>query len=205
MALESLINHLVLWGSVVFALSGVVAAQHKPLDIFGVTVVAGATAVGGGSLRDVMLGQPVFWLEDVTILTAIFLTAIFAFFFIRHYQWSLDKLLVPLDAAGLAVFTILGMKKAVLLGVPLISAMILGVMTGVAGGAIRDILVGETPFIMQKDLYATASFAGTILFALGLYFHLQVTWVLVLAMSTIFLVRMLAYHMNWHFPQINQR
>lgn len=193
------------WGLVVFALSGIAASQDRPLDIFGVSVVAGVTAMGGGTLRDILLNQPVYWLTDFRAVAVVLMTAFAAFFLIRHYQIKFGKWLVWFDAIGLAVFTIFGMQKALSFGLPLYAASILGVITGVAGGAIRDLLVGKTPLIMQRDLYATSAFSGTLVLGVALWLGYSDVWILLLAMVVIFVVRMLGIVFNWHFPRINEQ
>jgi uncharacterized membrane protein YeiH len=154
------------------AVSGVLAASGKQVDLFGATVLAVVTAFGGGTLRDLMLGEtPVFWLRDPRYLQVTLAAALFTFFAARVIRFP-EKLLQIADAAGLALFTIIGARKAMgymaSLGQPAAPILIvcLGVVTGVAGGALRDILMREIPLVFRREiyLYATAATVGATLF-----------------------------------------
>lgn len=151
-------------GVAVFAVTGSLAAGKKQMDLFGVVVLALATALGGGTLRDLILGTyPVFWISDPTYIfvgTAVALSIFVLAGFLRPPA----KALVVADAFGLAVFTAVGTEKALSLGVPGSIAVIMGIMTGVAGGLIRDILAGEVPLILKAEIYATASLCGAVIF-----------------------------------------
>jgi len=152
-------------GVVVFAITGTLAAGRKRMDLFGVIVLAEVTALGGGTLRDLMLNVPgVFWIIDPLYSVVAAATAVCFFFVVRYWSMPLRFLSIA-DALGLAVFTALGTEKALSLGTNWFIAVIMGVITGVVGGIIRDILSGEIPLIFQKEIYATASFCGAIAFA----------------------------------------
>lgn len=154
-----------LFGVAVFAVTGALAAGEKKMDLFGVVVLALATALGGGTLRDVILGAyPVFWISDPTYIFVGTAVAVTIFTMARFVRPSARALKFA-DAFGLAVFTVIGTEKALLLGVPASIAVIMGVMTGVAGGIIRDILSGEIPLVLKAEIYATASLCGAITFA----------------------------------------
>lgn len=159
MSISFLIHYLDLLGTVVFAITGLLAARRKQLDLFGAIVIAMVTAIGGGTLRDLIIDQPVFWTQDEFYIYLVVITAV-AFFFLARFRRLPVKLLVFLDAMGLAAFTVIGTQKAMELGFADPIAIMTGVMTGVVGGMIRDVLVGEMPLVLRKEIYATASFFG---------------------------------------------
>ncbi|APX94255.1 hypothetical protein BWR19_15655 [Halomonas sp. 1513] len=154
-------------GVIVFALSGVILACRSRMDPFGMLVLAAVTGIGGGTLRDLVLGvRPVFWVSDPTYLWVILATvavSILGF----HYIHRLTRTFLPVtDAFGLALFTVIGAHKALLLGSPGVVAVLMGLMTGVAGGMIRDVLARRVPMVLRQEVYATASIAGGTVFVL---------------------------------------
>ena len=151
----------------VSAISGVLAGSGKRVDLFGVIVLALVTALGGGTLRDVILGRPVFWLSEAEYVINAVSTAALTFIIIRY--WVVPPLGLALaDAFGLALFTILGTAIGLKAEVGPTNAVVLGVITGVAGGIIRDVLVGEIPLVFRREiyLYATAAVVGATGFVL---------------------------------------
>ena len=156
-----------LLGVAVFAISGVLAAGRKGFDLFGVVVIALVTAIGGGTLRDILLDRrPVFWIGDVNYLYAAAGAALLALVWVHHRRPPL-KLLLYADALGLALFTISGTRIAYELGVGPVIAVLMGCITGVAGGVLRDILSAEIPLLLRdREVYATASIAGAIVYLL---------------------------------------
>jgi uncharacterized membrane protein YeiH len=155
-----------LFGSAVFAISGALVAGRKSMDLFGVCVLALVTAVGGGTLRDLLLGDiPVFWIKDHNYVYVALLAALGAFFFVRFIQ-KRNKALLLADALGLSVFTVIGADKALAMGGEALIAVIMGVMTGVVGGMIRDVLSDEIPLILRAEIYATAAMAGACVFVI---------------------------------------
>ncbi len=162
--MQTLLYAMDLFGVAVFAITGSLAAGKKHMDLFGVVVLATVTAVGGGTLRDLVLGaSPVFWVDAPIYLLVAVATAIVTFFLVRFCGLPL-KLLSVADAFGLAVFTVLGTQKALDMGISPGIAVVMGVMTGVFGGMIRDVLSGEIPLILRREIYATASLCGAIVF-----------------------------------------
>ena len=161
------------FGVAVGALSGILAARGKHVDLFGVVVLALVAAFGGGTIRDLALGDlPVFWVRDGNyILTAVG-TALVAFFIARVHTFSSLALIVA-DAVVLAFFTMVGVKKALVFGAPAPVAVTMGVVTGVAGGILRDLLTGEIPLVFRRAiyLYATAALAGGTTLALLQHFY----------------------------------
>lgn len=151
----------------VSAISGVLAGSGKKVDLFGVIVLGLVTALGGGTLRDVILGNPVFWLTDSYYVLNGVITSAFTFFIVRY--WTVPAMGLALaDAFGLALFTILGASIGLKAGVGPTNAVVLGVITGVAGGMIRDVLVGEIPLVLRAHiyLYATAAVVGATTYVL---------------------------------------
>lgn len=158
-----ILYYLDLVGVAVFAVSGALAAGRKSLDLLGVVVIATVTAIGGGTTRDLLLDRhPVFWVEDPIYLLVIAAAALTTVLYAR-WRRPPDKAIAVADALGLGFFVISGAQIAERLGLPGISIVVMGVMTGVAGGVIRDMLTTEIPFILRRgELYATAAFTGAI-------------------------------------------
>ena len=146
-------------GVFAFAVSGALRAGREGMDLFGVLVVAAVTAIGGGTLRDVLLDESVYWLTDVTYLCVILAAAILTLLYGRLRRPPGGALLVA-DAFGLAVFAVLGVRAGLQAGVSPFVAVLMGAITGVVGGAVRDVLCRETPLILRREIYATAAIAG---------------------------------------------
>lgn len=160
-----MIYYLDLFGVVVFAITGSLAAGRKQMDLLGVVVLALVTALGGGTLRDVLLGAvPVFWVLDITYVVLPVMTGIVVFFYSQGRTLRHTSIRIP-DAVGLAVFTVIGADVAMMHGVPWIIVTIMGMMTGVAGGMMRDVLSGEIPLVLRAEIYATASMCGALAYS----------------------------------------
>lgn len=152
----------------VCAITAVLAAEGKRMDLFGVLVLALVTAVGGGTIRDLCLGaQPVFWIAQPLHVWTALIAAVATFVVVRFVHLP-EKMLAIADAFGLALFGIVGTEKALAFGTPGVVAVLLGIVTGVAGGILRDVLRREIPWVFQADVYfyATAVFAGALVFVL---------------------------------------
>lgn len=184
-------------GVIVFALSGVILACRSKMDPFGMLVLAAVTGIGGGTLRDLVLGvRPVFWVTDPTYLWVILATvgmSLVGF----HYIHRLSRVFLPIaDAFGLALFTVIGTHKALLLGASGVVAVLMGMMTGVAGGMIRDMLAQRVPMVLREEIYATAAMAGGIVYvtlqALNAPLNLSIAMALALTLG----LRLAAIH--WH-------
>jgi uncharacterized membrane protein YeiH len=150
------------------AITGVLAARGKQVDLFAVIVLALVTAFGGGTIRDLLLGaHPVFWIAGPEFLLNAVLTAVMVFFLVRFRELPLTVLQVA-DAFALALFTMVGARKGLSFAVDPSIAVLMGVMTGVAGGMLRDLLIGEIPLVFRREiyLYATAAFLGASFFVL---------------------------------------
>jgi len=199
MFMHTTLHYLDLVGTVVFAMTGLLAASRKELDLFGAIVIAMVTAIGGGALRDLLLGQPVFWVSQPLYVYIVVLSALFLFFFARFKPVPMTPL-IYLDALGLAAFTIIGTEKAMMLGMEDAIAIMTGIMTGVVGGVIRDVLVGEVPLIFRKEIYATASFVGASLFLVLSQWHVAEDLAILLSVLTIFLLRLWAIRRAIRLP-----
>ena len=150
-------------GTLAFAISGIRLASAKRFDWFGAYVVGFTTAIGGGTLRDLMLSQTPFWMLDSVylIVTAIALGIVIV---LGRYLIRLNNTFFIFDAIGLGLFTVVGIEKTLAAGFPLWVAVIMGTMTGAAGGVLRDILINEEPLIFRKEIYALACVFGGVIF-----------------------------------------
>jgi uncharacterized membrane protein YeiH len=161
--MQSFLQHS---GVTVAAITGVLAARGKKVDLFGVIVLALVTALGGGTIRDLMLGDtPIFWVRDPRYLINAAVTAVVVFYLVRYRELPMTVLLVA-DAFVLALYTIAGTQKGLDFHLASSVAVAMGVITGVAGGILRDLLIGEIPLVFRQEiyLYATAAFLGASLF-----------------------------------------
>lgn len=180
--------------------SGVLIAGFKKFDLFGVVIIAIATGLGGGSLRDMLLGREVFWIHDQVFFIASLGSAIVIFITARLMVISHRFFLIP-DAAGLAAFAIAGTLASLMVGVPWLIASFMGVMTGTMGGVFRDILSNEPPLVFHSPLYATVSWLGSLFFIGLLYFDMDVTFAATIAGLSIFVARLLALYFNINLPK----
>jgi uncharacterized membrane protein YeiH len=198
----TIFHFLDLSGTFVFAISGVRLAAEKKMDIFGALVIGIATAIGGGTIRDLLLGStPVAWMQDVVYLYIILSAVVLGILFDR-YIFELKNTLLIFDSIGLGVFTLAGMQKALDFGMSTEYAIILGITSATAGGIIRDILANEVPVILRKEIYAAACLAGAITF-LGLrYIGLNGNINTILTILLIIVIRTVAVKFNISFPKI---
>ncbi|MGE8497531.1 MAG: trimeric intracellular cation channel family protein [Pseudomonas sp.] len=193
-----------LFGVAVFAITGALMAGRKSMDLFGVLVIAIVTALGGGTLRDVILdNHPVSWIRDDTYIVVASLVAVGTVLWVRLTRPINEKGLLIADAFGLAVFTVIGTEVALQHNVPYSTAVIMGVMTGVAGGVMRDVICNEIPLIFKKEIYATACIAGALVF-IGLRMLGTPHWLDTgIAMLTVLLIRLAAIHWRFALPQFH--
>ncbi|BCN93319.1 membrane protein [Thiomicrorhabdus immobilis] len=199
MTLAFTLHYLDLLGTVVFAITGLLAARRKQLDLFGAIVIAMVTAIGGGTLRDLIIDVPVFWTQQDIYIYIVVISALFLFFFARFKRLPV-KLLLFLDALGLAVFTVIGTQKAMALGFSDPIAIMTGIMTGVVGGIIRDVLVGEVPLVFRKEIYATASFTGASIFLLMEQIGFAIDTAVIVSIVITLLMRVWAIMYNIELP-----
>jgi len=167
--MNELLYYLDIFGIIVFAISGALMAGRYKLDPFGVVVLASVTAIGGGTIRDIILQTPVFWVIEPNYLYIILTTALLTIVLIRQPKRIPKRFLLISDALGLALFSVLGTQKSLALGSPIPVAIVMGMITGVAGGMIRDVLCNVIPMILRKEIYALAAMLGGGLFVV---FHL---------------------------------
>jgi uncharacterized membrane protein YeiH len=182
------------------ALTGVMEAERKAIDVMGATLVAVATALGGGTVRDVLLNRNIFWIADQTYLITAVICGLAAFFLLRHREIPARWFLIP-DAIGLALFTAIGTEAALQWHTPWLAASLLGVITGVFGGVLRDVLCNEVPLVMRAgELYATAAWLGALLL-IGLQeAGVERVWAGGVAMAAILLLRLAAIHYHLTLP-----
>lgn len=184
-------------GTAVFAISGVLLAGRLKMDPFGVIVLAGAAAIGGGSIRDMLLGAtPVFWIIDNNYIWVILATCLLTLIFVRrpkHLPWYV---LPVLDAIGLAAFVGIGVEKSLTLDDSMMIAVMMGVITGCGGGMIRDILAREIPMVLRSEVYATACIAGGIVHTICLSLQVDPSVAFLSGMVVTLSIRLAA--IRWH-------
>ena len=188
-----------------FTISGSLAARDKKHyhDYFGVFFTGFITAIGGGTLRDMMLGAyPISWLNDKNILISIISAFIFTLIF-KKYIVKLRRTLFLFDTVGVGIYTILGVQKSLEYHVNPFAAVILGLVSAVFGGVIRDTLLNEIPLIFAKEIYATACIAGAVLFTSLLYFNLDSDSAAIISMSLIIGIRIIAVKYKLALPKFD--
>ncbi|WP_439498699.1 trimeric intracellular cation channel family protein [Bosea sp. (in: a-proteobacteria)] len=195
-------------GVAVFALTGALVAVRKGMDPFGFILLATVTGVGGGTLRDLVLGRAVFWVQapsDVMLCTAVALSA-WALAYWRPGSldgWAAKRLLIWADAAGLALFAVVGTQKALVAGVPILSAIALGAITASFGGILRDILAGDRPLVLwSRDFYVTAAATGAGVTALLSSLGLDTIVVMLGGLAAGFGLRAGSILFGWSFPSL---
>lgn len=191
-----------LLGGAVFAISGALMAGRKQMDLFGVLVLAGVTAMGGGTVRDLLLDKEVFWLHDINYIIVILAAALGTVLLKRTFKIT-NKVLLIADAFGLAFFSVLGTAKALSFEFSPLIAIIMGVVTGVVGGAIRDILCGEVPLILRKDIYATAAVLGGSVYSILIFINVSSNVSLIIALLSAAALRLAAIKWNFGLPVFN--
>jgi uncharacterized membrane protein YeiH len=195
-----------LFGTCFFAISGAIAASEKSSpDWFGVTFISFITAIGGGSLRDVLLGAyPIVWVGDIH-----FVYAILAGIIIARLGYSLflklRKTFFLFDTVGIALFTVVGTEKALSLGAESFTAAIMGMFTAVMGGVLRDMLTNEVPMIFHKEVYATACLAGACLYLVLYHFNLPRDMNFLLSGAVIVAIRIIAVRYNLSLPRFPKK
>jgi len=196
-----LLYFLDLFGVGVFAVSGALAAGRKSMDLLGVVIIAVVTAVGGGTLRDLLLDRhPVFWIADSWYLSVIIVSALFTIWYTRHKEPP-EKALLLADALGLAVFTITGAQITQSVISNEVITAIMAAVTGTAGGLIRDVLSNDIPLILRRDIYATAALAGAAVYLLLQLTNLSSTTNIILGMSVVIGLRLAAIQWELHLPR----
>ena len=195
---------LELSGTFFFAISGALAIRGHHSDLFGAGFTGFVTAIGGGTLRDVMLGSyPLVWIADINFLYAILAGVIVAYFFF-NYLINLPRTLLVFDTLGIALFTILGAEKALSLGVRPEIAAIMGMFSAIMGGVLRDTLTNETPVLFRKEIYATACLAGAILYLILFHFEVDRDVNILVSTSLIIIIRLLAVKYKLTLPNFGK-
>lgn len=190
-------------GTLVFAVEGGVAAARGNLDLLGALVLAFVTALGGGIIRDVLIGAiPPNSIRDWRYGAIAFLGAIVAFFLHSLVLEIPASVLTMLDAAGLALFAVAGAEKALNYKTPPFLAILMGGITGVGGGTVRDVLLAQVPTVLRADVYATAALAGAAVVVIGLRLKLPRTPVAICGISVCFLLRMVSIWRHWNLPRL---
>jgi len=189
-----------LFGVFVFALSGALAADRRGMDLFGFIVIAFLPAVGGGTVRDIVIGTPVFWVEDAIYVWIIIAAAILTFLAAPMIHRA-GRALVWADAIGLSVFSAAGAAKAYAVTANATVAIAMGVVTAVFGGIVRDVVCNEIPLVLRQDIYATAAFAGSVCLILLLWMDLPLSYSLWGAVVVCFGVRASALIWGWRLPR----
>lgn len=188
-------------GTFAFAVSGAFLAMEKRLDPFGVIVISFVTAIGGGTLRDILLGNlPVSWLRNETASVVIFASAIAAMFFSRYLK-QFNTVLFLFDALGLGLFTIIGLEVALSKELSMGICIAIGTITACFGGVIRDVLLNTVPLLFRKEIYAMACIAGGLIYFLFRYIRLDADLARILSILIIFTVRVLAFRFKLSLPQ----
>lgn len=203
--LETVLTALDWTGTAVFAVTGALTASRKRMDIFGFILLATATGIGGGSLRDLMLGlAPVFWVREPVYLGICVAVAV-ATFFLAHVPESRYRALLWLDAVGLALFCIIGADRALAAGTGGFIAVAMGAATATFGGIIRDLLGGESPLILRREIYVTAALAGSLVFVAGVRLGAPYLAAALAGFAACFIVRALALSYGWSLPVYRAR
>jgi len=189
-----------LFGVAVFAISGALIAAQKRLDLLGVIVIATVTAIGGGTLRDLLLDRsPIFWIADPTYPLVILGAALATLAWNRFVHVPATALLVA-DAFGLALFAISGARIAEQQALPALSVVLMGTLTGCAGGLLRDVLCNEVPLILHRDVYATAAIAGIAAYLVALHLGVAAWPAVLLGMAVVMVLRLAAIVWGLHLP-----
>ncbi|TRX65946.1 trimeric intracellular cation channel family protein [Carboxylicivirga sp. M1479] len=189
-------------GTMVFAISGTLTAGQKKLDIFGATFIGFVTAIGGGTVRDIMLGNlPVSWIQTnayfFLIIAGVLITIIF-----KKAVLKLRNTLFLFDTIGIGVFTVIGLEKALAFGISAPIAVIMGLSSAVVGGIIRDTLTNEVPVLFHKEIYATACISGAIIYLILFYLTVPVVICQLVTVVTIIGIRIWAVKYNVVMPSI---
>ena len=193
---------LELAGTFVFAISGALAVKDREHDLFGAGFTGFITAIGGGSLRDVLLGSyPLVWIGDVQFVYAIFAGIISAFLF-QKFLLKLRKTMFLFDTLGIGFFTVLGVEKALSLGVSVEIAAIMGMFSAVMGGVLRDTLTNEIPILFRKEIYASACLAGAVLYVVLNYYGLERDYNLLISMSVVISIRLVSMRYHLSLPRL---
>ncbi|TMM55929.1 trimeric intracellular cation channel family protein [Maribacter algarum] len=192
-------------GTIAFAISGVLVAMEKKLDIFGVFIIAFVTAIGGGTLRDILIGDfPVVWMRDYTYILVVLGAVLFAVLFVNQLKYF-RKTLFLFDTIGIGLFTMVGVEKGLAADILPIMCIALGTITACFGGVIRDILCNEIPVIFRKEVYATACILGASSYFLFRQLPINIEYAYIGAILVTILTRLVAVKFKIALPNIYKR
>lgn len=196
----SLIDYI---GTFAFAISGIRLASEKNFDLFGAFIVGMATACGGGTLRDIMLGVSPFWMTQPIYLV---ITAMAILLYIPFHPFinRISRTMFLFDTIGLALFTVVGFQKTIDAGFPFWTANIMGMMTGAAGGVIRDIFINEVPLIFRRDIYALACAVGGLIFTWALLYGMPTITAQIACAIAVIVIRICAVRYHWQLPILKE-
>ena len=198
-----LLHYLFIMGICVEAITGAIAAGRKKMDFFGVIMIACITALGGGTVRDTLFNtHPMTWVAHPEYLLYTSIAALLTIY-VAHSLIRVMKAFLILDALGLAAFVIIGTQKILTFGFPVSVAVISGLITGISGGMLRDILCNDIPLVLRKELYAVIALAGSILFIVLGYFHVPHDINVVVTLLSIFSARLLAIFFHIEMPKFD--
>ncbi len=195
-----------IFSTIVAATAGSIASSRVKMDLFGVAVCGTLAALGGGTLRDILLGLPVYWTQPLgaNYLIIAVVACIMTFFLVRRFTPPLGTIRIA-DAIVLALFGMIGMEKALMNGFGPFVAIVMGICTGVAGGLLRDALTGNVPYVFRTgELYATAVFMGCLGFAILDGLHCPSSICFITGFLIALLTRLAAIHWNWNLPSYRQ-
>ena len=196
---ELFIDIIEILGTAAFAISGIRLAAAKRFDWFGAYVVGVVTAIGGGTLRDVLLDLPVFWMKSSVYLVVTFISLVAVIVFRQALVKGMRTLFI-FDAIGLALFVVVGVQRTTEAGLPMWVAIVMGTITGSFGGIIRDILINEQPLFFRKDIYATACLAGGVVYWLLNMLHINDIVPQIACAVAVIGLRVAAVHYGWALP-----
>lgn len=188
-------------GTIAFAISGVLTAMKMKMDPFGILIVAFVTAIGGGTLRDILLDASVLWMRNTTFIYVIIGSAVFAVVFQKWLAYLRTSFFL-FDTIGIALYTVVGVEKGIAGDYPAIICIALGTISACFGGVIRDILCNEIPVIFRKEVYATACIFGGLTYFILLKFSLETDWIVIISGSVVIVVRLLAVHFKLQLPSL---
>ncbi len=199
----SFFDILDLLGTLAFAISGALAGRERRLDLFGMSILAFATAIGGGTIRDMMIGYtPVMWLTNLNYFYVTLLGVFLAIVFYKKFNFLRYSLFL-FDTIGIAVFTLIGIEKGMNVGLHPIICVTLGTITACFGGVIRDILANKIPIIFKQEIYATACIVGGLMYYVLNYFDLSKDILYIGTAGIIIVIRILAVKYKWSLPFAN--
>lgn len=196
-----LVNVIEFLGTVAFAISGIRLASAKKFDWFGAFVVGYVTAIGGGTMRDLLLGIPVFWMQSSVYVWGTGFAFLIVVLF-RKYLIHLNNTIFWFDCIGLGLFVVVGFEKTLMLNYPFWVCIFMGTVTGTVGGITRDALINEIPLIFTQELYAVACIIGGIIFSILYYFRVDLSISEIVTAVSVIIIRILATKFEWKLPTL---